>query len=129
MPGFAQDLGHGIPGVTYALLLAADAAGALVAGLFLEIRGGVMRASTISAFRLSLAWAGALLAFALTRTYALAIPLLFTAGFFELSFSSMAQALVQTNAPDLSRGRVLGLFNMASSGLRTFSGLSVGIAG
>ena len=58
-----------------------------------------------------------------------AIPLLFTAGFFELSFSSMAQTLVQANAPESSRGRVLGLFGMASSGLRTFSGLSVGLAG
>jgi len=27
------------------------------------------------------------------------------------------------------RGRVLGLFGMAASGLRTFSGLSVGLAG
>jgi hypothetical protein len=41
----------------------------------------------------------------------------------------MAQTLVQVNAPDATRGRVLGLFNMASSGLRTFSGLTVGLAG
>jgi MFS family permease len=129
MPGFAHDLGHGDPGATYTLLLGADAAGALLAGLLLESRGGVRRTSTGSAFTLSLAWAGALLAFALTRSYMLAIPLLFTAGFFELSFSSMAQTLVQANAPEASRGRVLGLFGMASSGLRTFSGLSVGLAG
>jgi hypothetical protein len=55
--------------------------------------------------------------------------LLFSAGFFELSFSSMAQTLVQVNAPDAVRGRVLGLFNMSSAGLRTFSGLTVGLAG
>ncbi len=38
MPGFAQDLGHGDPGVSYSMLLAADAAGALVAGIVLEGR-------------------------------------------------------------------------------------------
>jgi hypothetical protein len=58
-----------------------------------------------------------------------ALPLLFMAGFFELSFSSMAQTIVQMEAPDASRGRVLGLFNMAAAGLRTFSGVTVGLAG
>jgi MFS family permease len=39
MPGFAGDLGHGDPGVSYSLLLAADAAGALLAGFALEAWG------------------------------------------------------------------------------------------
>jgi hypothetical protein len=59
----------------------------------------------------------------------LALPLLFLAGFFELSFSSMAQTLVQMHAPEAARGRVLGLFGMASSGLRTVSGITVGLVG
>ena len=54
---------------------------------------------------------------------------MFLAGFFELSFSSMAQTLVQMNAPEAIRGRVLGLFNMSSAGLRAFSGITVGLAG
>ncbi|WP_258719599.1 MFS transporter, partial [Bradyrhizobium sp. PRIMUS42] len=33
MPGYAGDLGHGDPGVSYSVLLAADAAGALLAGI------------------------------------------------------------------------------------------------
>jgi hypothetical protein len=66
---------------------------------------------------------------ALTRRYYLALPLLFLAGFFELSFSSMAQTLVQLDAPEAARGRVLGLFSMAASGLRTFSGITVGLIG
>jgi hypothetical protein len=36
---------------------------------------------------------------------------------------------VQLNAPPDMRGRVIGLFNMASLGLRTFSGVSVGLLG
>ena len=42
---------------------------------------------------------------------------------------AMAQALVQLNAPDQSRGSVIGVFSMSAMGLRTFSGLSVGLFG
>jgi MFS family permease len=74
-------------------------------------------------------WCGALTGFALASSYPVALALLFTAGFFELSFNAMAQTLVQLNAPPDMRGRVIGLFNMASLGLRTFSGVSVGLLG
>jgi MFS family permease len=129
MPEFAADLGHGDPGVAYTSLLAADAAGALLAGFLLESRGGLLPMRPSVALKLSLAWAAALCGFALAKTYVFALLLLFAAGFFELSFSSMAQALVQVNAPDAMRGRVLGLFNMSAAGLRTFSGLTVGLLG
>jgi hypothetical protein len=41
----------------------------------------------------------------------------------------MAQSLVQLNAPSEIRGRVIGVFAMSASGMRTFSGLSVGLLG
>jgi hypothetical protein len=41
----------------------------------------------------------------------------------------MTQTLVQMNAPDATRGRVLGLYNMAAAGLRAFSGVTVGLLG
>jgi len=41
----------------------------------------------------------------------------------------MAQALVQMHAPDAMRGRVIGVFSMSAMGMRTFSGLSVGVLG
>jgi len=129
MPGFAHDLGHGDPGTSYSALLAADAAGALVAGFLLESRGGLLPTSPASALRLAVLWALALGGFAFAHAYPLALVLLFTAGFFELSFSSMMQTLVQLNAPDEIRGRVLGLFNMSSLGLRAFSGITVGLVG
>src|SRR5699024_4486423 len=74
-------------------------------------------------------WCMCLLAFASSGIYALAIVLLFAAGFFELSFNTMAQALVQLNAPADIRGRVVGLYNMSGLGLRSFSGITVGLAG
>ncbi|MEY2933422.1 MAG: hypothetical protein RL033_4171 [Pseudomonadota bacterium] len=129
MPGFARDLGHGDPGFAYTALLGADAAGALLAGVLLESSGRIFDTRARTALKLALGWAAALLAFATTSRFALALPLLFLAGFFELSFSSLAQTLVQLHAPEEIRGRVLGLFGMASSGLRTFSGLTVGLAG
>jgi MFS family permease len=128
MPGFAQDLGHGDPGVSYSMLLAADAAGALLAGVLLESRG-LLSASPRTAILLAMLWCCALAGFALATVYPLALALLFTAGFFELSFNAMAQTLVQLNAPPEMRGRIIGLFNMASLGLRAFSGITVGLIG
>jgi MFS family permease len=128
MPGFATDLGHGDPGVSYSMLLAADAAGALLAGVVLEGRG-MLRASQRTAIILAMLWCCALVGFALATVYPLALALLFAAGFFELSFNAMGQTLVQLNAPPDIRGRVIGLFNMASLGLRAFSGVTVGLLG
>jgi MFS family permease len=129
MPGFAHDLGHGDPGTAYSMLLAADAAGALLAGILLESRGGLFALRPLSAILLAMGWATALCGFALMRSYPLALSLLFLAGFLELSFNSTTQTLVQMNAPDANRGRVLGLYNMAAAGLRTFSGVTVGLVG
>jgi MFS family permease len=128
MPEFALDLQHGRPDFTYGLLLGADAAGGLLGGLILETRGW-LRPAPRTAFVLAMIWGAALLGFARARDYLLALALLFVAGFVELAFNSMAQALVQINAPNQIRGRVIGVFSMSSNGLRTFSGLSVGLLG
>lgn len=129
MPTFATDLGHGDPGAAYTALLAADAAGALTGGILLESGRSLLRTETSSALKLAALWACALGAFALVRSYPLALVCLFLAGFFELSFSSMTQTIVQLQAPSEMRGRILGLFNMSSAGLRAFSGVTVGLAG
>jgi MFS family permease len=128
MPGFAIDLGHGNPGAAYSLLLGADAGGGLAAGLILESRG-LLAPNTRTAFVLAMIWCVALATFAQSNSYALAIPMLFMAGFVELGFNSMAQSLVQLNAPGNIRGRVIGVFSMSASGMRTFSGLNVGLLG
>ena len=128
MPGFAHDLGHGDPGFSYSMLLAADAAGGLLAGVVLE-GGSLLPPNSRTAVVLAMLWCCALGGFSLASNYALALALLFAAGFLELSFNAMAQTLVQLNAPPTMRGRVIGLFNMSSLGLRAFSGVSVGLLG
>ena len=128
MPNFAMDLQHGDPGLAYSTLLAADAAGGLLAGLILE-GGGLLSPKPRTAMILALLWGAALAVFSLANVYWLAVGFLLAAGFLELSFNAMAQSLVQLDAPPDKRGRVIGLFNMASLGLKTFSGISVGLIG
>jgi MFS family permease len=128
MPEFAHDLGHGDPGATYSMLLAADAAGALIAGLLLEGRG-LLPANPRSAFLLAMLWCCALAGFAATASYPLALALLLAAGFLELAFNAMAQTLVQLHAPVQARGRVIGLYGMCALGMRAFSGVTIGIVG
>ena len=128
MPEFARDLGHAHAGFGYSMLLGADAAGALAAGLLLESRG-LLQARARTAFVLAMLWCVAIAAFAAVASYPVALALLFAAGFLELSFNAMAQTLVQVRAPADIRGRVIGLYAMSSLGMRTFSGITVGLGG
>jgi MFS family permease len=128
MPEFARDLGHAHADFSYSMLLGADAAGALIAGLLLESRG-LLQARAPTAFLLAMLWCVAIAAFAAVSSYPLALALLFVAGFLELSFNAMAQTLVQLHAPAHSRGRVIGLYAMSGLGMRTFSGVTVGLGG
>ena len=127
MPEFAADLGHGDVGVYYSMLLAANAAGALTAGIMLET-WGLMQGRPRLAFMLVILWCLCIRGFAVSRIYLLSSLLLFVAGFLNLAFSTMSQTLVQLHAPNAIRGRVLGLYNMASNGMRAFSGVTVGMA-
>jgi uncharacterized protein involved in response to NO len=117
-----------VSGRTVAIELAADAGGGLLAGVVLE-GGGLLPPRPRTAIVLAMLWCAALAIFSLATNYPLALGFLFAAGFLELSFNAMAQTLVQIDAPPDKRGRVIGLFNMASLGLRAFSGISVGLAG
>src|SRR5689334_5879601 len=128
MPEFAGDLGHGDADISYGMLLAADAAGALVAGLALEARG-LLQARARTAFVLAMLWCCTIAGFAASSLYPLALALLFVAGFLELSFNAMAQTLVQLHAPAHIRGRVIGLYQVGALGMRAFSGVTIGVLG
>jgi len=128
MPEFAHDLGHGDPDLSYSMLLAADAAGALFAGVILESRG-LLQARPRTAFVLAMLWCLAIGGFAVCTIYPLALALLFAVGFLELSFNAMAQTLVQLRAPESERGRVIGLYILSALGMRAFSGVTIGIIG
>jgi hypothetical protein len=74
-------------------------------------------------------WCVAIAGFALSTNYYLSLALLFSAGVLNLTFSSMGQTIVQLLAPPQLRGRLIGLFAMASNGLKAFSGVTVGVLG
>ena len=128
MPEFARDLGQTEADLRYSMLLGADAAGALAAAVALESRG-LLAPTARRAFALALLWCAAIVAFAASKSYAFSVGLLFAVGFLELSFNAMAQTLVQLHAPPAIRGRVIGLYAMSALGMRTFSGVTVGMGG
>jgi MFS family permease len=128
MPEFAHDLGTEKADFAYSALLGANAAGAVVGGFLLEGRGWLppsVRTAIISA----ILWCLTIAVFALSTSYTLSLTLLFFAGVLNLAFSSMAQTIVQLRSPPQLRGRVIGLYSMASMGLKAFSGLTVGVLG
>ena len=128
MPEFAHDFGHDKQDMAYSVLLAANAAGAVVGGILLEGKG-LLQAHPRNAAICSILWCLAIAGFAASTNYPLAIALLFCAGLLNLAFLSMAQTLVQLKAPTQLRGRLIGLFNTSNNGLRAFSGVTVGVVG
>jgi len=128
MPEFAHDYGHDKQDLAYSMLLGASAAGAVIGGLLLE-GGGLLRASARNAAICSMLWCLTIVGFAASQSYYLSVALLFCAGVFSLAFMSMAQTLVQLQAPTQLRGRLIGLFNTSNNGLKAFSGVTVGVVG
>jgi MFS family permease len=128
LPAFAADFGFGAEGYRYTVLLTANAFGAVAAGLLLEYRS-LIASTPRNAFVLAILWCTAILGFAVAPGFAAGVALLVAAGFFELSFISMARALAQLHAPPELRGRAIGLFNVGAMGCRIFAGATIGFGG
>lgn len=128
MPEYAHDLGSDEAGLWYSVLLAGNAAGAIIGTVALE-SVNVLRPTARTAIACAGGWALTIGLFALVGSYPLAVGLLVLAGVFNLAFTSIAQTLVQTLAPPRVRGRVVGIFNTAILGLRAGSGLTIGVLG
>jgi len=128
MPEYAHALGATEAKVWYSILLAGNAAGAVLGAILLESLD-VLRPSARAAIACAGVWAMTLVLFPIARTYVLAVTLLVLGGAFNIAFTSMAQTLVQMRAPSEVRGRMVGLFNTAMLGLRAGSGVTVGVLG
>jgi MFS family permease len=128
MPEFAIDLGLNQAGLGYGMLLAANSAGAVLGGVVLESTH-MLKPTVRVAMVSTLVWAGCLLGFALSPYYALSLLLLVAAGVANLTSQSTGQTLVQLLAPPEKRGRIVGVYTMASNGLRAGSGISIGLLG
>jgi MFS family permease len=128
MPEYAHDLGSDEAGLWYSVLLAANAAGAIMGTVLLE-SADVLRPSARTAILCAGAWGVTIGLFAFATSYPLAVTVLVLAGIFNLAYTSIAQTLVQLLAPPRVRGSVVGLFNTAILGLRAGSGVTVGVLG
>jgi MFS family permease len=128
LPEFAESFLEDDAGIAYTLFLLAAAAGAVAGGLLLESLPNTSP-TPAKATALAICWTVTMLAFAAAPVYAVALLALFMSGMFLIGFTSMAQALVQLEAPLESRGRLIGLFNTSLNGLRVGSGVTVGFLG
>ena len=127
MPEYAHRLGATEAKVWYSILLAGNAAGAVLGAIVFESLD--LRPSARAAILYAGAWAATLVLFPFAGSYASAVTLLVLGGAFNIAFTSMAQTLVQLLAPPDLRGRMVGLFNTAMLGLRAGSGVTVGVLG
>ncbi len=127
MPEFAADLGHEHAEFHYSMLLAANAVGALAAGLCW--RSPILRARPRTAVILVIAWCLCITGFALSTNYLLSLALLVTAGFLNLAYGAMSQTLVQLLRPNTCAGVSSGSTTRRSTACGAFSGVTVGMAG
>jgi MFS family permease len=128
MPEYANRLGADEEGVWYSVLLAANAAGAILGAVLLESLN-VLRPRARTAILCAGVWGVAMGLFPAAPNYPVAVTLLALAGLLNIAFSSMAQTIVQILAPPRRRGSIVGLFNTAILGLRAGSGVTVGVLG
>jgi predicted MFS family arabinose efflux permease len=127
MPEFAKSLGES-DGLLYTLLLLSAGIGAICGGLVQETVRQLSPTPRKAVVATAL-WAVSVIAFAAAPNYVLALIALFVVGGLSISFTAMSQALVQLEAPEQSRGAIIGLFNTSINGLRVGSGLTVGFLG
>ncbi len=123
MPPFAERLGASATG--YSILLLAGGLGALAGGFLLGWIGST-RLRPVVVTSATLVWSLLLVLFAWSSTYWISFLLLCMVGTTQIVFSSMAQSIIQSWAPQPVRGRVMGVYNLASSGTRVLSGVFLG---
>jgi MFS family permease len=128
MPEYAQLLGADDTGTRYTILMAANAAGAVIGAVLLE-GSDLFRPGARTAIICAGLWGAAMGLFPMTNNYVLAVTLLVLAGVFNIAFTSMAQTIVQMLAPARLRGTAVGLFNTAMLGLRAGAGVTIGMLG
>jgi MFS family permease len=114
LPLFAQDVFHG--GVTqYTWLMASAGAGAVAGALVVAWLGKFLHMGR-TLLTIEIAYGILVVAFAVTRVVWLNTAVLFVAGACFVMVTSMLSSLVQLNAPNEMRGRVMSIYMVAFRG-------------
>lgn len=119
-PIYAKDIFHGGPD-TLGFLMSAVGVGGIVGGVFTASLGHFERRGLVQLAAL-LGTSLALIAFALSPSLWVALPLLAVAGAFEMVYLTTNQTLLQLSIPDHMRGRITSIvsLNVALSPLGAF---------
>ncbi|PZE77779.1 MULTISPECIES: MFS transporter [unclassified Curtobacterium] len=128
IPSFADALGAGDAGLAYGLLLFANGAGGVLGGFLLEATGAI-KPNTRAAVAAGVLFGLTTIAVAVTGNYVVAVLALLVGGVANMAGMSIGQAVVQLRAPLDQRGRVVGVYNMFGSGLRTGNGITLAVLG
>lgn len=129
MPNFAQVLGAGDEGgLGYGALLFANGIGGVVGGFLLEATG-ILKVDVRGAVIAAVMFGLTSLIVATTTSYPIALIALVIGGVANLAATAIGQALVQLRAPEDQRGRVVGVYSMIGSGMRTGNGITIGWLG
>ena len=124
MPIFASNVLHGGPD-TLGFLTAASGLGAFISALSLAMRKtivGLGKMMAITAF----SFGGALIAFSLSNSLWLSLPLLLVSGFSMMQVMSASNTIMQTIVDEDKRGRVMSFYTMAIIGMMPFGSLIAG---
>lgn len=124
MPVFADRVLHG-DAMTLGFLMAASGIGALAGALLLAMRESVLGLGRVIAAGAGL-FGVALIAFGLSRSFWVSLPVLVVAGFSMMVQAAAGNTVVQTIVDDNKRGRVMGFFAMAFMGTMPFGSLLAG---
>jgi MFS family permease len=124
MPVLARDR-LGLDASGYGLMLSVLGIGGLTGALALAAAGLRLRRGPLL-HRASLTYAALLLVLSVTRTPALAMPLLFGTGFLMIVNNATANGLLQTIVPDEFRGRLMSIYSIIVIGLPQVLGALAG---
>jgi len=125
MPVFARDiLKVGAPGL--GLLLMAPGAGAILGGLTLASVRRFPKPHHLL-FALASGFGGAIVLFAASRHFPLSLVFLFVAGGFQTTFLSATATMLQLQADESNRGRIMSLFGLINRGLGPMGSFPFGL--
>ena len=124
LPAFARDV-LGVGQARYGVLLSANGIGALLGALTVATIGGQFNRRVLVLGGLWF-FAAMLLLLAWVQNYYLALLFLALAGWGMLLFFSTTNTLLQTNASDEMRGRVMGIWTLVFGGTTPLGGLEAG---
>jgi len=123
IPFFADQVLH-VGARGFGFLLGSMGLGALVGALTLAINPGA--SDPPRQLWMAMIWVSALLAFSISRVFAISLITLFIAGYCQISFVATANNRIQTITPDYLRGRVMALYAQALIGVGPIGSMQAG---